>query len=148
MNETMNLQDAILKVLTRIGQYQPTQSFEGWIRQVAVHTAIDYVRQQLPPMEELSDNYSEPDADAWDPEVLVDSVQQVKMALQTLAPGYRVVLSLYFFEGYDLEEIASILQAKPASVRVQFMRAKRKLLELITCDRNGEVKAIHRKSSR
>ena len=115
---------------------------------MAVHTAIDYVRQQLPPMEELSDNYSEPDADAWDPEVLVDSVQQVKMALQTLAPGYRVVLSLYFFEGYDLEEIASILQAKPASVRVQFMRAKRKLLELITCDRNGEVKAIHRKSSR
>ena len=142
------MQDAIFKVLTRIGQYQPTQSFEGWIRQVAVHTAIDYVRQQLPPMEELSDNYSEPDADAWDPEVLVDSVQQVKMALQTLAPGYRVVLSLYFFEGYDLEEIASILQAKPASVRVQFMRAKRKLLELITCDRNGEVKAIHRKSSR
>ena len=61
------MQDAILKVLTRIGQYQPTQSFEGWIRQVAVHTAIDYVRQQLPPMEELSDNYSEPDADAWDP---------------------------------------------------------------------------------
>ena len=99
-------------------------------------------------MEELSDNYSEPDADAWDPEVLVDSVQQVKMALQTLAPCYRVVLSLYFFEGYDLEEIASILQAKPASVRVQFMRAKRKLLELITCDRNGEVKEIHRKSSR
>ena len=142
------MQDAILKVLTRIDQYRPTQNFEGWIRQVAVHTAIDYVRQQLPPMEELSDNYSEPDADTWNQDILTDSVQQVKVALQTLAPGYRVVLSLYFFEGYDLEEIASILQAKPASVRVQFMRAKRKLLELITCDRNGEVKAIHRKSSR
>ncbi|MDY4550852.1 MAG: sigma-70 family RNA polymerase sigma factor [Parabacteroides sp.] len=141
------MQDAILKVLTRIDQYRPTQSFEGWIRQVAVHTAIDYVRQQLPAMEELSDNYQEPDPDEWDEEILAESVQQVKGAIQTMASGYRVVLSLYFFEGYDLEEIAEILQAKPASVRVQFMRAKRKLLEQLTCDRNGEVKAIHTGSS-
>ncbi|MDD7632470.1 MAG: sigma-70 family RNA polymerase sigma factor [Parabacteroides sp.] len=141
------MQDTILKVLTRIDQYRPTQSFEGWIRQVAVHTAIDYVRQQLPAMEELSDNYQEPDPDEWDEEILAESVQQVKGAIQTMASGYRVVLSLYFFEGYDLEEIAEILQAKPASVRVQFMRAKRKLLEQLTCDRNGEVKAIHTGSS-
>ena len=141
------MQDAILKVLTRIDQYRPTQSFESWIRQVAVHTAIDYVRQQLPAMEELSDNYQEPDPDEWDEEILAESVQQVKGAIQTMASGYRIVLSLYFFEGYDLEEIAEILQAKPASVRVQFMRAKRKLLEQLTCDRNGEVKAIHTGSS-
>lgn len=139
------MQDAFLKIFNGIHTFQDrgTTSLEVWMRQIAVHTAIDYVRQQLPSMEELTDDTPEPDEEGPDEETLTYSVQQVKQAIQRLAPGYRVVLSLYLFEGYDLEEIATILQMKPGSVRVQFMRAKRKLLEHISCDRNGEVKTIH-----
>ena len=55
-----------------------------------------------------------------------------KAACQQLPAGYRVVLSLYLFEGYDMEEIASILNIRPASVRSQYLRGKRKLLEQLT----------------
>ena len=58
-------------------------------------------------------------------------MEQIKRAVKELPVGYRTILSLYLFEGYDMEEIASILKIKPASVRSQYLRAKQKLLNII-----------------
>lgn len=127
------MQDSFLKVFTRLEQYQAGTSFEAWLQQIAVRTAIDYVRRQLPEEEDLTDDYAElADEDTPDEEELQCSVAQVKAACQQLPVGYRVVLSLYLFEGYDMEEIASILNIRPASVRSQYLRGKRKLLEQLT----------------
>ena len=127
------MQDSFLKVFIRLEQYQAGTSFEAWLQQIAVRTAIDYVRRQLPEGEDLTDDYAElADDDTPDEEELQCSVAQVKAACQQLPAGYRVVLSLYLFEGYDMEEIASILNIRPASVRSQYLRGKRKLLEQLT----------------
>ena len=127
------MQDSFLKAFTRLEQYQAGTSFEAWLQQIAVRTAIDYVRRQLPEGEDLTDDYAElADEDTPDEEELQCSVAQVKAACQQLPAGYRVVLSLYLFEGYDMEEIASILNIRPASVRSQYLRGKRKLLEQLT----------------
>lgn len=127
------MQDSFLKAFTQLEQYQAGTSFEAWLQQIAVRTAIDYVRRQLPEEEDLTDDYAElADEDTPDEEELQCSVAQVKAACQQLPAGYRVVLSLYLFEGYDMEEIASILHIRPASVRSQYLRGKRKLLEQLT----------------
>ena len=127
------MQDSFLKAFTRLEQYQAGTSFEAWLQQIAVRTAIDYIRRQLPEGEDLTDDYAElADDDTPDEEELQCSVAQVKAACQQLPTGYRVVLSLYLFEGYDMEEIASILNIRPASVRSQYLRGKRKLLEQLT----------------
>ncbi len=125
------MQDAFLKIFTRIDQYKDYQCFEALITQIAVHTAIDYVRRQNPEWEELSDNYAAPESDGPDEEEIQYSVKLIKEATQKLPAGYRVILSLYLFEGYDMEEIASILHIQPPSVRSQYLRAKRKLLDII-----------------
>jgi RNA polymerase sigma factor (sigma-70 family) len=49
-----------------------------------------------------------------------------------LPDGYRVVLSLYLFEGYDHREIAEILGISEGGSKSQFNRAKSKLRELLT----------------
>ena len=67
----------------------------------------------------------------------VEDPEQVREAIKRLAPGYRVVLSLYLFEGYDMDEIAQILNLKPVSVRSQYMRAKKRLLEEISVCHHG-----------
>lgn len=126
------MQDSFLKIFTRLGQYHEGQSFEAWMHRIAVHTAIDYARRELPPTDPLSDNLTFAEEEEPDEEEIRYSVGRVKEAVQKLPPGYRVILSLYLFEGYDMEEIASILNIQPPSVRSQYLRAKRKLLELIT----------------
>ena len=58
-------------------------------------------------------------------------VAQVKDAIKELPEGYRLVLSLYLLEGYDHEEIGQILNIAENTSRTQFLRAKRKLVELL-----------------
>lgn len=128
------MQDAFLKIFTRIDQYTDHLCFEAWIHRIAVHTAIDYVRRQTPEWDELSENYAAAEPDEPDEDDIRYSVKQIKEATAKLPAGYRVILSLYLFEGYDMEEIASILDIKPPSVRSQYMRAKRKLLDIISAN--------------
>lgn len=125
------MQDAFLKIFTRIDQYHTELCFEAWMQRIAVHTAIDYVRKQSPDLEELSDKYMPVEEEEPDEEAIQYSVQKVKDGIQRLSAGYRMILSLYLFEGYDMEEISSILNIKQVTVRTQYLRAKKKLLELI-----------------
>jgi RNA polymerase sigma-70 factor (ECF subfamily) len=55
-----------------------------------------------------------------------------------LPEGYRLVISLYLIEGYDHEEIGQILKISTNTSRTQFLRAKRKLIEIL------KVKGIER----
>lgn len=131
------MQDTFLKAFTHLAQYHGGTSFDAWLRQIAVRTAIDYVRRREPTWEELPDNYplvSEERDEDEDEEL---SVAAIKSALAKLAPGYRVVLSLYLFEGYDMEEISLILHLQPASVRSQYLRGKKKLLDIIKKEKHG-----------
>lgn len=125
------MQDTFLKVFSRLDQYHDGQCFEAWIHRIAIHTSIDYVRRQKPEWEELSDNLAEQEPEEASEEDIQYSVAQIRESMCRLPDGYRVILSLYLFEGYDMEEIASILGIKPPSVRSQYLRAKRKLLDLI-----------------
>lgn len=52
-------------------------------------------------------------------------------ALETLAPKYRTVLHLFYYEGYTAEEIGGLLRQKPATVRTQLTRARQKLAALL-----------------
>ena len=101
------MQDSFLKIFTR--------------------TAIDRLRQRSEELELPTDNL--PDLPEEEEEEPLYTVEQIKQAMEKLPEGYRVVLSLYLFEGYDMEEIAQILHVKPASVRSQYLRGKRKLIE-------------------
>ena len=121
------MQDSFLKIFTHLEQYHEEMSFEGWIRQIAVRTAIDRLRQRSEELELPTDNL--PDLPEEEEEEPLYTVEQIKQAMEKLPESYRVVLSLYLFEGYDMEEIAQILHVKPASVRSQYLRGKRKLIE-------------------
>ena len=99
------MQDSFLKIFTRLDQYHDGQC-----------------------------NLAEPETDGPDEEEIQYSVAQIKEATKKLPAGYRIILSLYLFEGYDMEEIASILKIQPPSVRSQYLRAKRKLLDIIAAN--------------
>lgn len=132
MDAEESMQDAFLKVFTRLNQFKGEQNFEAWIHRIATHTAIDYVRRHTPGQEELAASYAGPaEEDETQEEAIHCTVAKIKEAMQKLPAGYRIVLTLYLFEGYDMDEIASILNIQPASVRTQYLRGKRKLLDII-----------------
>jgi RNA polymerase sigma-70 factor (ECF subfamily) len=72
-----------------------------------------------------------PEEESYDEGGIQFRVEEIRKAVQALPNGYRTVLTLHLFEGYDQEEIAEILQVSHVTVRTQYMRAKQKLLQYI-----------------
>ena len=78
------------------------------------------------------------DVEVDDDEDVQYQVLLIKEAMKELPDGYRTVLSLYLLEGYDHEEIGQVLGITENTSRTQFLRAKRKLCEIL--DKKGRIK--------
>lgn len=128
------LQDAFLDAFNRIKDFRQETTFGLWLKQIVVHRAINLLRKRKLEMVELGEDQLEniPDEEAEDDEEIQLQVAQVKDAMKLLPEGYRVVLSLYLLEGYDHEEIGQILNISENTSRTQFLRAKRKLYDILT----------------
>lgn len=124
------LQEAFLDAFSRITDFRQETTFGLWLKQIVINRAINYLRKrkaEFLPIDgvEVAD---EPSIEEADTQL---KVEQIKAAMNELADGYRVVLTLYLFEGYDHEEIAHILKITENTSRSQYMRAKRKLNSLL-----------------
>lgn len=124
------LQDAFLDAFLRIKEFRAETTFGLWLKQIVINKSISCLRKRkmdLVPIEDVDlAELSEEDEES-----LELQIDQVKQAIALLPDGYRVVLSLYLFEGYDHEEIAHIMKFSENTSRTQYMRGKQKLHRLL-----------------
>lgn len=124
------LQEAFLDAFSRIGDFRQETTFGLWLKQIVINRAINYLRKRKAEFVSI-DDVDVAEEVAADPEDATMKVEAIKAAVAELPDGYRVVLTLYLFEGYDHEEIAHILKITENTSRSQYMRAKRKLNSLL-----------------
>lgn len=128
------MQESFLKAFSSIGSYNDAVPFEAWLVRIAINTSIDKLRKRDVDAISLNENiYSgiPDDNDDEDWEKILNRVSQVKAAIAKLPDSNRLIINLYLIEGYDHEEIAEILNIAPGTARIQYMRAKQRLLQLI-----------------
>ena len=129
------LQEAFVDAFSNLQSFKGQSTFGAWLKQIVVNRAINQVRQrktQLVDIEDFdTDKIDFADVASFDETQTDLDVQRIKKAMTQLPEGYRVVLSLYLFEGYDHEEIGEILGINEATSRSQYMRGKKKLLEIL-----------------
>ena len=53
----------------------------------------------------------------------------VWLALESLEPQYRILLYLYYYEGYSIRELTGILKRKESTLQTQLAAGRRKLKE-------------------
>lgn len=125
------LQDAFIDAFKRLDSFREESTFGLWMKQIVINKSLSALRKKKVLLESISDEdhfvYEETEED----EQIALKVERVKEAINRLADGYRIVLTLYLLEGYDHEEIAHILRISENTSRSQFLRAKRKLLDLL-----------------
>ena len=124
------LQEAFLDAFNRIKDFRQETTFGLWLKQIVINRAINYLRKRKLDLISL-DEVEVADEPNYDERDTVLKVEAIKAAMNELPDGYRVVLTLYLFEGYDHEEIAHILKITENTSRSQYMRAKRKLNSLL-----------------
>lgn len=134
------MQDAMIKYL-KSGMSLELPKEEAWLVKSTVRGAIDRLRKRKREEIFLEEyradaedlNGEEVDRQMWGALSQSDSelVSRVKKGIESLSDGYRTILSLLLFEGYDYQEVAEILDVKEATVRSQYMRGRKRLLEIL-----------------
>jgi len=137
MNHTADaediLQESFCDAFAAIDSFGYKSTFGAWLKRIVINKSINALRKRkmdIIDIEKTSVAHL-PEEENYNEEAIMFKVEEIKKAAKELPNGYRTVLSLHLFEGYDQEEIAEILQISHATVRTQYMRAKQKLLLLI-----------------
>ena len=125
------LQEGFLKVFKHLHQYKFQGELGGWIRQIMVNTAINYLKKNSRYQLELSftDSNLHP-VSADDPEGSL-SVKELAELIRQLPPGYQTIFNLHAVEGYTHVEIGKILGINEGTSRSQYARARTLLISWI-----------------
>jgi len=128
-------QETFLRAYRKLDSYDPTRKFSTWLLSVASHHCIDRLRRRRLTWLSLEDETIPPDAFAsHQPGPEQHTVQgeqevQVQAMLETLAPDYRTVVVLHYWNGLSYEEIAHTTGSTVSAVKSRLFRARRMLAE-------------------
>ncbi|MBI5915948.1 MAG: sigma-70 family RNA polymerase sigma factor [Bacteroidetes bacterium] len=124
------LQQSFVDVYSKMDSFRYESTIGAWIKRIVVNNCINFLKKRRLKIESLDDRFHHvPDQETVSEIHL--NVKVINEAISDLPDGYRVVFSLYMFEGYDHKEIGEILSITEATSKSQFSRAKKKLKELL-----------------
>ncbi|MBI9035815.1 MAG: RNA polymerase sigma factor [Bacteroidales bacterium] len=122
------LQEAFIKIYTKMHTYTFNGSFEGWLKRIVINTAINHNRSNV--KEKLTRELN--DADEYD--MFVDdsndlshhqySADQLMKSVQNLPDGYRTVFNMFVMEGYSHKEISTMLEVSESTSKSQLFKAR------------------------
>lgn len=127
------LNDAFLRVFTKIELYDASLSFPGWIHTIFIRSAINYIKKYQNRLL-MSDQGQEDGANviAIDENVVSQlAAEELVGLIQQLPLSYRIVFNLAVIEGYSHVEIATLLSITDGTSRSNLMMARKKLQTLI-----------------
>lgn len=122
-------QEAFLEAYRNLGKLREPAAFPGWFRRIVLGRSHRELRQQpyiLLPLDQVGALYTELD----DPAQQIDSWHlqtELTRALATLPEAQRLVVMLFYIEGYAYQEIADFLELPLSTVKKRLFAARQKL---------------------
>ena len=134
------LQESFLKIFFNVKDFSGTGSFIGWLRKVAVNTAITHYHKNLKYRYHVDiDEYVSVEAGVTSFEEDFFTSEELYKVLNELPAGYRLVFNLYAVEGYKHKEIAEMLGIDTNTSKSQYSRAKAVIRNKL--ERLGKIKS-------
>lgn len=120
------VQEVFAKVYLSLGQFSGDAKLETWIYRIAVNTAYDFNRKRSR-LTNLVQSWLEkmPPKSSHSVEESV-AIQDIVWKLPF---NDRVVTVLFYVEGYQLDEIATLLEIPKGTVKSRLHNARRKLTQ-------------------
>lgn len=116
------LHDVFIIIFNKIKTFKGTGSFEGWLKRIAIFTAIDVFKSKKEFAVEINDDILE---DPSEIEILTKiPLDTILSAIQELPDQYRLVFNLFQMDGYTHKEISKILSISEGTSKSNYHRAK------------------------
>jgi RNA polymerase sigma-70 factor (ECF subfamily) len=124
------LQEAFISAFKNLSSFKGESSFGAWLKKIVVNSSINHVKKNKILYTQLDGHDVEHESGFNDYDIILE-IDRIRESLQQLPDGFRTVLSLYLFEGYDHREIAEILEISESTSKSQYNRAKKRLKEIL-----------------
>ena len=129
-------QDSFLKAYRSLKSFKMKSSFSTWLYRIVYNTSISHVRIKKKGVLSLEDfpadatdfigsNSSEEEAEKEYRSSLVN------FALQKVTEEERGLISLYYYEEMNTDEISEITGISKSNIKVKLFRARQKMQEII-----------------
>ncbi|MHB0756567.1 RNA polymerase sigma factor [Polaribacter sp. M15] len=118
------MQDGFLKAFLSLENYVDGTNFSGWLKTIIINTCIDQLKRKK--LNTISiENYpveiSNDDDWYFDANITKTTILET---IDNLPLKYQLVVKLYLIEGYDHQEIASILEIPISTSKTRLRRGK------------------------
>ncbi|MBQ9989515.1 MAG: sigma-70 family RNA polymerase sigma factor [Lachnospiraceae bacterium] len=122
------IQDTILTCWEKIHTLKHSRYFQTWMTRILMNKCYD-IRRKKQHFTSL-DEWEEPSAE--------DHYNlELKEALGILDEKYRIILVLFYSEGYHIDEIAQILKIPKSTVQTRLQRGRKKLADYYLDEKGG-----------
>lgn len=117
-------QEACLRAFRSLQSLGNPAAFGGWLKQIAIRTAIDHLRRQRFQIESLHEQLPDP-SPGPENSVLESALRrQVRQAVDQLPEHYRQVIVLFYWSECSYQEIAAALGIPLGTVMSRLHKAK------------------------
>ena len=127
------VQETFLRLFRHLRRFDETQDFFGWLFRIALNVCRDLEkrRRRRRIFEPIDGALEMPvQSIAADDELVKrHDVARLKQAIDALPPKERLAILLRDLEELTTEEVAALLNSRPATIRVQISKARAKLRE-------------------
>ncbi len=130
------LQDCFVRAYAHIDQVDPSVSLSPWLHRIAVNLSYNWSTRRrlwLVPLEEVWEHLLA--AAGHDPERAAEQAElreAVRRAIDSLGFKHKVVVVLFFLHGFQLSEIAYILDCPEGTVKSRLHYACKRLRERLS----------------
>ena len=125
------LQEAFTQAFLKLHTFRHESGFGTWLKRIVINTCINAMNKRKMELAYLEESYQRDIAEDQHNEEVQFDVTNIKKAMSELSEGGRMIFSLYLFEGYDHVEIAQILNISESTSKSQYMRARRRIAEML-----------------
>jgi RNA polymerase sigma-70 factor (ECF subfamily) len=139
-------QEAFLKAYNSIQSFRGDSKFSVWLYRLTTNVCLDFLRSEtrkshasLTYAEEDDEKELEIPDERFSPQTEIERRElreAVRRGLDRLMPDSRAILLLREIDGLSYEEISSALDLEVGTVKSRIFRARKKLCEILTNDRN------------
>ncbi|MGA7907775.1 MAG: sigma-70 family RNA polymerase sigma factor [Candidatus Sulfotelmatobacter sp.] len=136
-------QEAFLQLFRKIATFRGESAFSTWLHRLSVNVVLMHLRKKGLPVVSLEETTQGGEEDSPKKDFGADDVAlagsidrlQLQKAVENLPPGYRTIFVLHDVEGYEHNEIATIVGCSIGNSKSQLHKARMKLRDLLKMER-------------
>jgi RNA polymerase sigma-70 factor, ECF subfamily len=136
-------QEAFLQLYRKIATFRGESAFSTWLHRLSVNVVLMHLRRKGLPVVSLEETTQGTEEDSpkkdfgADDMALAGSIDrlQLQKAVDSLPPGYRTIFVLHDVEGYEHNEIATLVGCSIGNSKSQLHKARMKLRDLLNLNR-------------